>query len=119
MSVQGPGSVGGGDILGDLRSGRIKGDENRLRAASQLLEGVFYQQLFKAMRDTVPEGGLITGGQGQEIFEGLLDEQMAESAAMDSTGGMGEALFRHFAPQIGLAAPVESGVADPDPRRDP
>lgn len=90
------------DVLAALRDGRIQGGEKRLRAAAQLMEGVFYQQLFNAMRDTVPEGGAISGSQGQEMFEGLLDERMAESAATSSEVGLGQALYRHFSRHIGI-----------------
>ena len=74
MSLGGVGPGGGpGDILAALRDGRIEGREKRLEAASRLLEGSFYEQLFKAMRDSVPEGGVIAGGQGQDVFEGLFE----------------------------------------------
>ncbi len=95
MSVSGPGPTGP-DVLSALRDGRIQGEEARLRAATKLLEGSFYEQLFLAMRDTVPEGGALSGGQGQEIFEGLLDQRVAESAAMKAEAGLGEALYRYL-----------------------
>lgn len=88
------------DVLAALRDGRIQGGQRRLKAAAQLMEGVFYQQLFKAMRDTVPEGGAISSSQGQQMFEGLLDERMSESAAMSSEVGLGQALYRHFSRHV-------------------
>lgn len=104
MTDFGVGPVGGGDALARLKSGRIKGEEARLRAATELLEGVFYQQMFMAMRSTVPEGGMMSGGQGEEMFTGLLDERMAEAAALRSDGGLGSALYRHLAGAAGLDA---------------
>jgi flagellar protein FlgJ len=87
---------GPGDVLAALRGGRIEGEDARLRAATELLEGSFYQELFKAMRDTVPEGGVVSGGFGQGVFEGMLDQSVAESAALGADGGLAEALFRYF-----------------------
>lgn len=86
----------GDDLLQALRSGRIQGDEARLAAATDLLESSFYQELFKALRDTVPEDGLTSGGQGEEIFSSLLDQHLAEVSARRSDGGLGSALYRHF-----------------------
>ncbi len=99
MSRDGVGPIAGPrntDVLADLRSGRIKGEEARLRAATRLLEGFTYQELFKAMRDTIPEGGALPGGAGKEIFEALLDQHVAQAAAMGSERGLGSAMYRQF-----------------------
>ncbi len=90
----GPGSRMG--ILDSLKAGRIQGDGARLRAASDALEGSFYQELFKAMRETVPESGLLDGGGGEDAFHSLMDEHLAEAAAARSEGGIGQALYRWF-----------------------
>jgi len=83
-------------IVDALRSGRIQGDEARLRAASDALEGAFYQELFKAMRSTVPEEGLVDGGGGEDAFNSLMDEHLSEVAASRNQGGIGQALYRFF-----------------------
>lgn len=79
------------------------GGTERLRAASRRLEGVFVQQLFKAMRETVPGGGIVDGGAGEETFTGLLDEHVAGEAAERGAMG-GEALFRQLQGLRGGAA---------------
>lgn len=96
MNTVGPGR-GGGDVLGALRSGRIQDPAERLKAATKLLEGSFYEELFKVMRETVPEGGAFSGGQGEDIFQGMMDQRVAEAAAMRADNGLGDALYRHFA----------------------
>ena len=53
-------------------------DDDKLRKASTDLEGLFVSQLFKAMRETVPKDeGIVSGGSGEEIFTGLMDEHLA------------------------------------------
>ncbi len=100
MTADGPlaGGVGGpgrrGPLLAALRAGRLQGDEARLRAAADLLEGAFFQELFKAMRATVPSSGLLDGGTGEEMFDALMDEHLAEEAARRTDGGVGSALYR-------------------------
>ncbi len=117
--MAGPGNT---DVLADLRRGRIQGEEARLRAATRLLEGFTYQELFKAMRETIPEGGALPGGAGKEIFEALLDQHVAQAAAMGSERGLGSAMYRQFmkasassryvGPDSSDAASVDTG--DPD-----
>ncbi len=101
------GAAAGRDLLQALRSGRIRDPRARLRAATDLLEGTFYQELFKAMRATVPEGGVLPGGGGRDVFEGLLDQHVADAAAARSAGGIGEALYRHFLGRVAGAPPEE------------
>ena len=71
-------------------------DAARLRQASQQLEGVFVEQLFKAMRETVPEGGVLDGGMGEEIFSSLMDGHIASTATDGWDRGLGAALYRQL-----------------------
>ncbi len=97
----------GGDGLQALKDGRVEGDAQRLRTATQLLEGTFYQEVFKAMRATVPEGGMVSGGSGEEIFTGMLDQTVADAAAARNDGGLGSALYRYLTQRIhGGASPT-------------
>jgi flagellar protein FlgJ len=73
------------------------------------VEGVFMQQMFKAMRETVPAGGTFDGGSGEEIFTGMLDEHIADVAAARHPNGMDEALYRQMATRLG-AAPVGAAI---------
>lgn len=84
-------------------------DTDRLRKAAQDLEGVFLEQLFKAMRGTVPEGGPFSGGPGEEIFSELMDQHTASEAAGQGAGGLGEALYRQLARSL-----TPASGSDPD-----
>ena len=108
--VDGPGGIGVRDPLAALRDGRVQGKEARLEAASKLLEGSFYQELFKAMRATVPEGGVISGGSGEDVFTGLLDQHISDAAAMRSTRGLGQALYAHFTRGVGSKSTSGEGA---------
>jgi flagellar protein FlgJ len=71
-------------------------EEQRLRAATKQLEGVFVQELFKAMRETVPQDGLTNGGAGEDIFTGLMDEKIAAHVPEHWERGIGESLYRQL-----------------------
>jgi Rod binding domain-containing protein len=113
-SAHGAGGVGpmGGDpfaTLEALRSGQIQGREARLKAASNLMESQFFKELFKAMRDTVPDGGLLGGKGGEDAFTSLLDQHVADAAAARLEGGLGGALYRRLAgPEVSLPGPENS-----------
>jgi Rod binding domain-containing protein len=108
--------IGRLDTLDALRSGRITDPKRRLEAAASLLEASFYQELFKALRDTVPEGELTGGGDGEDIFSSLMDQHIAEVAAMRSERGLGRAVYRHFtAGAAGAGAVPESAASTAHP----
>jgi flagellar protein FlgJ len=84
-------------------------EEKRLRKSAQDLEGLFVAQLFKAMRATVPsDEGAISGGAGEEIFTGLMDEHIAAETPKHWGGGLSEALYRQL--RHGLPAASETGL---------
>ncbi|MEP6619470.1 MAG: rod-binding protein [bacterium] len=70
----------------------------KLRGTAQQLQSVFVEQMFKAMRETVPEDGEFSGGQGEAMFRGLLDQQVAETVPSQWTGdhSLGEVLVRQL-----------------------
>ena len=93
--------------LDALRAGNRgqSADEQRqaLREASRQFEAVFLNQMLKAMRETVGDGGLIEKSQGEEVFQGMLDEEWSKSlAGRHGSRGLSEVLYRQLARQMGL-----------------
>lgn len=97
------------DGLDALRRGRITDPEARLKIATGLLGASFYQEMFKAMRSTVPEGGLVDVGMGEDVFSTLLDQHLAEASASRDDRGIGRALYRHFAEAYLTAQTTDEG----------
>ncbi len=84
-------------------------DQKKLRKAASDLEGLFVSQMFKAMRATVPtDEGIVSGGSGEEIFTGLMDEHLAAETPSHWGGGLSEALYRQLSK--GLPAASATGV---------
>ena len=80
----------------------------KVRKLSHDLEGVFLDQLFQAMRQSVPEGGVIDPAPGQEMFTQLLDQKIANEASKRMTHGIGEALYRQLSARLPADAPTET-----------
>ncbi len=79
----------------------IPRDQARLEEAMRQLEGVFVQELFKAMRQTVPDEGVVSGGSAEQIFTSLLDEHLASLVPSSwEHSGLEDALLRQFQDQL-------------------
>jgi flagellar protein FlgJ len=98
----------------------------KLLKSAKDLEGVFTEQLFKAMRATVPEGeGALDGGAGEEMFTGLMDQRLAAETPKQWHHGIGDALYRQLSgalPHAGTTStaspsstPTESAASEAAP----
>ncbi len=54
--------------------------DKTLYQACQDFEAIFTQLVFKEMRNSVQKGGLVDKGFGEEVFESMLDEEIAKSS---------------------------------------
>lgn len=87
-------TVSAGDAV--ARSAKGQRDATLMKTASQL-EGLFVQQLYKAMRETVPQQeGAVSGGAGEDIFTGLLDQHLATETPKQWDRGLAQALYRQL-----------------------
>jgi peptidoglycan hydrolase FlgJ len=67
--------------------------DRTLAKAARDMESLFVQQLYKAMRDTVPaEGGLVERTQGEDLFSGLMDERIAADTGSRWHRGLSDAI---------------------------
>jgi flagellar protein FlgJ len=67
--------------------------EARLRRACLEFESLFVSHMLKAMRKTIPEGGLIGEKNEGRIFKSMFDEKLALEIAQSGGIGLGEMLF--------------------------
>jgi flagellar protein FlgJ len=81
---------------------RLDADTDRkLRETAKQLEGLFVQQMFKAMRDTVPqEDGIVSANAGEDMFTGLMDQHLAAETPSQWAGGLAESVYRQLRGQV-------------------
>ena len=71
--------------------------EQRLREEIANFTAFFVNQMFSAMRDTVPESDFIDGGFAEEVFTDMLDQEISEQGArQDSFKRLNELLFEQL-----------------------
>lgn len=80
---QKPGSVANG-----------KDDLAARRRTSEQFEAIFIQQLFQGMRATVPTGNLLESDRSVEVFQDLMDRQLAEEMARRQGVGIADLMLR-------------------------
>ncbi len=71
-----------------------KAEDQKLRAAAADFESVFLGMMLSQMRKAVPKSGLFDGGQGEQVFQGLLDQEYTKQAALHGEGlGIGRMVY--------------------------
>ncbi len=80
---------------GEEGTSREKQQEG-LKQLCQDFEAIFINSLFQEMRRTIPEGGLLGDSPGTELFQEMMDMEVA--GEMSRTGGLGlaQGLYRQF-----------------------
>jgi len=95
----------------------------KLQQAVTQLEGVFVQQLYKAMRESVPQQeGIVTGGAGEDMFTALMDQHLAAETPKHWERGLSHALYRQLSQHLvtpptsdaASAASLPDTVSQPD-----
>lgn len=82
--------------------GPSRNEDDKLRDAASQLEGLFVQQLYKSMRDTVSaEDGIVSGGAGEDVFTGLMDQHLAAETPKHWESGITDALYRQMRGRTG------------------
>jgi flagellar protein FlgJ len=75
--------------------GAPQSDETRLKKSATQLEGLFVQRLFAAMRETVPDDGLVSQSNAESTFTQMLDERLSQKVPEQFSGShsLAQALY--------------------------
>ncbi len=89
-----------------------KGKNGELRDKfTQFVGEAFYGQMLKSMRATVGKPAYFYGGHAEEVFQGQLDQTMAEQLTKQSASKFAEPMFERQFPQL-AEAKTTSGLND-------
>ena len=88
-------SANGKDKTGELRE-----------KFTQFVGESFYGQMLKSMRSTVGKAAYFNGGHAEKVFQGQLDQTMAESLTKTSASKFAEPMFERQFPQLAEAKPA-------------
>ena len=91
----------------DRLSGR--GDDQRLKTACNQFEALFIHFLLKEMRSTIEKSDFMNGGRAEELYESMLDEELAKEISEQKGIGLGSVLYRQLADRPTPAAHLPGG----------
>jgi flagellar protein FlgJ len=84
-----------------------------LEKATQQFEGYFVNELLKEMRKTVPKDTLVKDdGDGQEIFQGMMDQTLSEAMSSRGDLGMAKMMYDQLAPSLGSVPQADKPGTD-------
>ncbi|MCK4502827.1 MAG: rod-binding protein [Desulfuromonadales bacterium] len=71
-------------------------NEKGLKAVAQQFEAIFIQQMYKEMRKTVPDDGLIQRSNADDIFSQMQDLEAAKRTAEQGGIGLAELMLEQL-----------------------
>lgn len=89
-------------------------DPKALKRAAEGFEAIFFGEVIKNMRDTVPKTGFLDGGFAEQVYTSLLDDQLAKGMAKEAGGTLADAMVRQLLQKPGgrpSAAPGTKSAA--------
>src|SRR4051794_13317356 len=91
-------------------NGNDKADDVRDKF-TQFVGESFFGQMMKAMRSTVGKPAYFYGGRAEEVFQGQLDQTMAQHLTKASASKFADPMFERQFPQFAKDTPV-AGLND-------
>jgi peptidoglycan hydrolase FlgJ len=76
-----------------LNRGERRSPEELKATFTQFVGETFYGQMIKAMRSTVGKPAYFYGGRGEEVFQGQLDQHLAQHLTEATAAKFAEPLF--------------------------
>lgn len=83
------------------------GKIRKLQKVSEQFEALLVGNMLKAMRETVPEGGLFKRGVEMDIFQGIFDDEISSRVASRHQIGFADLIFKQLSGKLNLGVPIE------------
>lgn len=96
--------------LDALRTQASKDPKAALKAAAKQFETVFMNMVLKSMRDTVPKDGLMSGGSEEQMFQGMLDQQFAQSMADGKGTGLADLIVKQLSRNLNIDQAADAKI---------
>lgn len=92
----------GTDFDDVLKKASEAGDSDKLREVCDQFESIFINMMFKDFRGSISDDSLIPRGQGEKIFESMLDEELSNEMAKSGSFGISNVMYQQLAKQYGF-----------------
>ncbi len=75
-------------------------DLDSLKESSREFETLFVMEMFKAMRKSIPEGGLFEKSMATDMFQEMIDMETAKATTKGKGLGIADAMYKQMADLI-------------------
>ena len=72
----------------------------KLKNASKEFESVFFYELLKVMRKTVPKDTLLGEGIAEDVFKSMLDTEYSRIMAKSGRWGLADTIYNEFKDKV-------------------
>ena len=87
-------------------------DRDALRKSAKDFESIFVNMMLKSMRSSVQKSGFIDGGNAEEIYRGMLDQEYSQMMSKTDRIGLASTIERQLARAAGWEMPEKAGQAN-------
>lgn len=85
------------DFANKLQESGREGSEEELKKVVDEFTAIFLNQMFKSMRSTIPEGGMIEGGFAEDVFTDMYDKEISKlGSKQNNFSGLNQILFEQL-----------------------
>ncbi|NLJ84102.1 MAG: hypothetical protein GX336_04235 [Halanaerobiaceae bacterium] len=85
------------NTVGNTAMSQSEVEDEKIKLLANEFASIFMNQMFKAMRATIPEGGLIDGGFAEEVFTDMLDNEISkQGVGQDGFNTIGRLLYQQL-----------------------
>ena len=77
-------------------SGYTEKDLQQVRDSAEQFEAIFVEIMLKSMRASVEKSGMLDGGNGEDVFRGMLDFEYAKSMASQRSSGLASSIEKQL-----------------------
>jgi Rod binding domain-containing protein len=85
---------------------KSSGKEEVHEKFTQFVGETFYGQMLKSMRSTVGKPAYFNGGRGEQVFQGQLDQTMAQEMTKASASKLADPMFERQFPNFAEKTPA-------------
>jgi flagellar protein FlgJ len=75
---------------------KVPQDTEEVKKLSKEFESIFMEIVLKSMRETVDKSSLTDGGNGEQIFQSMLDTEYAKNLANQDMTGLSSSIEGHL-----------------------
>jgi murein DD-endopeptidase MepM/ murein hydrolase activator NlpD len=70
--------------------------DKKLKEACKQFESIFTYEMLKSMRNSIQKCDLFSGGQAEEVYQSMLDQELSKNMAGNGSNSIADLLYQQF-----------------------